>query len=105
MKPRELPRRRPPAHVRPNRPVDIVEEVALPPELAAATERDWQDLMRAMGRCHGCLDLRFDRTADGYRVSSRWQSWRDFVAWTGATIYAVVAARLSGRRVVAVESA
>lgn len=88
-----------PAHLPKNRPVEIVEEVRLPC-LGETVETDWQDLLRAMARRPGCLDLQCRRTLAGYRLKSRWTTWRDFVAWTHATIYTVVAAGLDGRRVV-----
>lgn len=88
-----------PAHLARQRPVEIVEEVRLPC-LGETTETDWQDLLLAMARRPGCLDLRCRRTLAGYRLESRWRTWRDFTEWTRATIYMVVAAGLDGRRVV-----
>lgn len=97
----KLSPRRQPAHLPKDRPVEIVEEIRLPPDQAAVADHDWMDLLQAMERRPGCLGLQWQRTGDGFRVASRWTSWRNFVDWTGATIYAVLAARLTGRRVVA----
>lgn len=87
-----------PAHLARHQPVEVVEEVRLPC-LGETVETDWQDLLRAMARRPGCLGLQCRRTLTGYRLQSRWRTWRDFTAWTRATIYMVVAAGIDGRRV------
>lgn len=87
-----------PAHLAKHQPVEVVEEVRLPC-LGETAETDWQDLLRAMARRPGCLGLQCRRTLAGYRLKSHWNTWRDFTAWTRATIYMVVAAGLDGRRV------
>lgn len=79
-------------------PVEIVEEVSLTAS-RAASEPDWEDMLRAMERRRGCLGLECRKTPEGYCLCSRWSSWRDFTDWTGATIYMVVAAGLDSRRV------
>lgn len=77
--------------------VEVVEDIRCP--AAAAEETGWRDLRCVMMRSRGCLGVDCHRTAEGYCLCSRWQSWRDFVEWTRATFYMALAVGIDARRV------